>query len=63
MIVGINYENTKDRLGGCINDAECMKFLLKSRFGFAEENILMMTDRSHNPDLQPTHRNMLQVGS
>lgn len=29
---------------GCINDANYLKFLLLSKFGFLEQNLLVLTD-------------------
>ena len=48
------------QLGGCINDAKCMAFLLTNRFGFRQENMRVLVD--DNPDwrMRPTRQNMLQ---
>ncbi|KAL4438686.1 hypothetical protein ABPG77_006290 [Micractinium sp. CCAP 211/92] len=60
FIVGINYFGTSAQLRGCINDAKCMEYLLKSKFGFKQENILMMTDDCPDPLRRPTRANMYQ---
>lgn len=60
LIVGINYFRTSAELRGCINDAKCMEYLLKSKFGFRQENILMMTDDHPDPLRRPTKANMMQ---
>lgn len=45
-------------LNGCINDAKCMQYLLKTRFGFKEEDITMLTDDQSDPAKWPTGNNM-----
>ncbi|GMH32747.1 hypothetical protein BSKO_00581 [Bryopsis sp. KO-2023] len=44
LIVGCNYPRTSAELKGCINDANCMKYLLTTKFGFEERNIRLLTD-------------------
>lgn len=34
LIIGCNYPGTQSQLRGCINDAQCMEFMLKTKFGF-----------------------------
>jgi len=55
-----NCRGTSSALGGCINDANCMKYLLISRFGFRPENMRLLLD--DNPDIRqhPTRQNMLE---
>jgi metacaspase-1 len=60
MIVGINYFGTRSKLNGCINDAKCMEYMLLHRFGFKQENILLMTDDHPDPLRRPTRYNMFQ---
>lgn len=60
FICGINYTGSGSQLRGCINDAKCMEYLLKTKFGFQQENILMMTDEVPDPLRQPTRMNMWQ---
>ncbi|KAK9819981.1 hypothetical protein WJX72_004748 [[Myrmecia] bisecta] len=57
---GCNYAGTSSALNGCINDSKCMVYLLKNRFGFQDEDILLMTDDQADPNLVPTRRNILQ---
>jgi metacaspase-1 len=46
LLVGINdYPGTYNDLMGCVNDVQNMQNLLTSMFGFAAENIAMITDR------------------
>ena len=48
LIVGVSYKNTSHELKGCINDANCMKYLLINKFRFPESSIIMLTGK--NPD-------------
>ncbi|CAH2078010.1 unnamed protein product [Thlaspi arvense] len=58
VIVGVSYKNTKDELKGCINDANCMKFMLMKRFHFPESCILMLTEEETDPLRWPTKNNI-----
>lgn len=49
FIVGINYRGQRAELRGCINDAQCMEYMLRTRFGFSQENILLMTEDIRDP--------------
>eukprot|EP00045_Choanoeca_perplexa_P010978 m.114164 g.114164 ORF g.114164 m.114164 type:complete len:451 (-) comp15468_c0_seq1:992-2344(-) len=60
MLIGINYHGTRNELGGCINDANCMKFLLTKRFGFHEDEILLLTETNPNPVMHPTRKNIFK---
>ncbi len=45
LLVGINnYKNPKDNLNGCINDVKNMWDILKSNFGFRNDDIRMLVD-------------------
>ena len=44
LLVGCNYPGTKCELHGCANDVRRMHDLLVQRFGFMEEDILVMLD-------------------
>lgn len=58
LIVGINYRGTSCALNGCINDAKCMEYMLRTKFGFRPENVLIMTDDMPDPMRLPTRYNM-----
>ena len=58
FICGINYLGSNARLSGCINDAKCMEYLLKSKFGFSQEQILLMCDDHPDPMRRPTRQNI-----
>jgi hypothetical protein len=60
--VGINYiGNAQARLNGCINDASYLKFLLQSKFGFLEQNMIVLTDDSTDPTRRPTKANLINA--
>lgn len=46
VLIGINYRGTKNRLHGCINDANAIKKTLMEFYGFEEKNIVVLTDDS-----------------
>jgi len=47
-------------LNGCINDAHCMMFLLKSRFQFQDSDFRVLTDDQASPSQWPTRANMFE---
>ena len=49
-----------NELKGCINDAHCMKYLLTTRLGFRDADIVMLTDDQNNPQAWPTRANMVR---
>lgn len=50
---------SSNELKGCINDAHCMKYLLTTRLGFREADIVMLTDDQNSPQAWPTRANMV----
>jgi hypothetical protein len=58
FICGINYLGTSAQLNGCINDAKCMEYLLKSKFGYTQEQILVQVDDHPDPMRRPTKANI-----
>jgi len=40
---------------------QCMKFLLTKRFGFREDEILLLTETNPNPVMHPTKANIFQA--
>eukprot|EP00124_Ichthyophonus_hoferi_P003222 Ihof_evm4s267 gene=Ihof_evmTU4s267 len=60
LIIGINYlTHPTARLSACINDAKCMKYLLQTKFGFQEQQIVLLTDDNPNPIYMPTRQNII----
>jgi hypothetical protein len=55
FIIGINYNGTKNKLNGCINDANNVCNFIKD-FGFKNENINIMTDETQ---IKPTFSNII----
>lgn len=51
---------TSSALNGCINDAQCMMFLLKSRFQFQDSDFRVLTDDQGSPSQWPTKANMFE---
>lgn len=61
LLIGINYKGTSSQLGGCINDAKCMRHLLRTKFGFQDPNIVMLTEENPDTRFHPTRMNILTV--
>lgn len=57
LLVGINYPGTKAELKGCINDVNRMYKSLIDRYGFVEEDIVVLIDTDSNFK-QPTGVNI-----
>jgi hypothetical protein len=51
---------SSNALNGCINDAHCMMFLLKSRFQFQDSDLRVLTDDQASPSQWPTRANMFE---
>lgn len=60
LVIGINYNGTRDQLRGCINDGNNIISLLKSKAGFTDSQIIFMNDNlpSSSP-LFPTRQKIL----
>lgn len=59
LIIGICYRGTESQLNGCINDANCMKYMLTTKFGYPAKDVLFMTDDQADPLLKPTRTNII----
>ncbi|KAJ3696067.1 hypothetical protein LUZ60_001444 [Juncus effusus] len=57
VLVGINYPGTKAQLNGCINDVVRMHKCLIERYGFKEEDIMILIDTDPKYP-QPTGANI-----
>ncbi|KAK7313815.1 hypothetical protein VNO77_39017 [Canavalia gladiata] len=57
VLIGINYPGTKAELRGCINDVWRMHSCLIQRYGFSEDDIVVLidTDKSYT---EPTGKNI-----
>ncbi|KAL6593722.1 hypothetical protein ACP70R_048623 [Stipagrostis hirtigluma subsp. patula] len=58
LLVGISYAGTKYELRGAVNDVNCMGYLLRERFGFPADCILVLTQDEKDPDRLPTKDNL-----
>lgn len=57
LLIGCNYPGTDAELAGCVNDVVRMRKSLIERFGFDEENIVVMIDTDEDYP-QPTGANI-----
>ncbi|KAJ7961877.1 metacaspase 1 [Quillaja saponaria] len=58
VICGISYRYSRNELKGCINDANCMRYLLINKFKFPESSILTLTEEQTDPYRIPTKHNI-----
>eukprot|EP00927_Polykrikos_kofoidii_P014353 TRINITY_DN16288_c1_g1_i1.p1 TRINITY_DN16288_c1_g1~~TRINITY_DN16288_c1_g1_i1.p1 ORF type:complete len:448 (+),score=76.54 TRINITY_DN16288_c1_g1_i1:60-1346(+) len=61
VVIGINYIGTRNKLGGCINDARNHTSVLEERFGFPSNCIKVLTDDTDDAALQPTKANICEA--
>lgn len=61
LLIGINYFGQKGQLRGCINDVKNMSTYLNQNFGYAREDMVILTDDQQNPMSQPTKVNILRA--
>ncbi|KAF3907181.1 Metacaspase-1A [Orbilia brochopaga] len=61
LLIGINYFQQRGQLRGCINDVKNMKTFLNERYGYAMEDMVILTDDMQNPMSQPTKANILRA--
>lgn len=63
LLIGINYEGTRAKLRGCVNDAKNMMTLLQ-RNGFPNDGshmLLLSDERNRGREYQPTVENILKA--
>ncbi|EPY51165.1 metacaspase Pca1 [Schizosaccharomyces cryophilus OY26] len=61
LLIGINYVHTPNELQGCINDVLSTGELLKERYGYKPEDMVIMTDTAQHPRAIPTRQNMIDA--
>ncbi|KZF24573.1 caspase-like protein [Xylona heveae TC161] len=61
LLIGINYFGQRGQLRGCINDVKNMSTYLNEHFGYAREDMVILTDDQQNPMSQPTKNNILRA--
>lgn len=57
MLVGCNYPGTSNELKGCVNDVIGMYKMLVGKFGFANEDVMVLVDTDNNYPM-PTGANI-----
>lgn len=61
LFIGINYIDNPDRsLRGCINDVKNMYELLHQHYGYAQEDMVVLTDDMSDIAKRPTRDNILR---
>ncbi|KAG8529069.1 uncharacterized protein KY384_005704 [Bacidia gigantensis] len=60
LLIGINYFNQRGQLRGCINDVKNMSGYLNGHFGYAREDMVLLTDDQQAPMSQPTKANIIR---
>lgn len=58
LLIGCSYPGSSAQLNGCINDVQCIQFCLKKRFGFTDQQILVLRDDQRHPDFISTKANI-----
>lgn len=61
LLIGCSYPGSSAQLNGCINDVQCIQFCLKKRFGFTDQQILVLRDDQRHPDFISTKANIYRV--
>jgi hypothetical protein len=61
LLIGINYFGQRGQLRGCINDVKNMSTYLNQNFGYAREDMVILTDDQQNPMSQPTKQNIIKA--
>lgn len=62
LLIGINYFNTDNELGGCINDVNNIKDFISTLYGFQEDDMVILTDdQSADTKFYPTRVNILSA--
>ncbi|KZP21196.1 peptidase C14 [Athelia psychrophila] len=61
LCIGINYVGQSAELKGCINDARNIHNFIISRFGYKDDDIVMLTDDAKNSRQLPTKENIINA--
>lgn len=61
LLIGINYFGTDSELNGCINDVHNMGQFLVERYGFNQQDFVVLTDDQQSPAGIPTRDNILKA--
>lgn len=61
VLIGINYFGTKNELRGCINDVKNMSTFLNQHYGYAWDDMVILTDDQHENARIPTRDNIIRA--
>jgi hypothetical protein len=61
LLIGINYIGQKGELRGCINDVHNVSTYLSQNFGYARDDMVILTDDQSNPMSRPTKENITRA--
>jgi len=61
LLIGINYFGQSGELRGCINDVGNVSRYLSESFGYAREDMVILTDDQQDPMGQPTKENIIRA--
>jgi len=61
LCIGINYFGQDAELRGCINDARNIQQFLCAKFGYHNQDIVLLTDDAQNQRQIPTRENILNA--
>ena len=61
LLIGINYFGQQGELRGCINDTKNVSAFLIEKHGYRREDMVILTDDAADPNLQPTHANIIRA--
>ncbi|KAK6363885.1 Ca(2+)-dependent cysteine protease [Exophiala oligosperma] len=61
VFIGINYFGTRGELRGCVDDVKHMSAYLCYHFGYAREQMIILTDDQKSPQSHPTKVNILRA--
>lgn len=56
--IAINYTGSSAQLGGCINDADNLQKMFRSKYGFVDESIARLDDTTPK---RPTYKNIMSA--
>lgn len=61
LSIGINYIGSKNALRGCINDSRAMTAFLQDKYGYKQDDMVILTDDSRDPRSLPTRENIIRA--
>ncbi|XP_068641153.1 metacaspase-1-like [Aristolochia californica] len=58
VLCGVSYKFTRNELKDSADGVNCMRVLLRNKFGFPDDCILVLSEDEKNPDRTPTKQNI-----